>query len=118
MHPLLVWRGAFVALLFCLIPAVAQEKAPIAGNPVAANAPVPPASPAEVPAPKVPALPPRGTLTIEGNAQKLSVFAIGVDAPELLTAIAAKAGLKLVVDDTVSRRITISVKDQSAREVI
>jgi type II secretory pathway component GspD/PulD (secretin) len=57
-------------------------------------------------------------MKIEGDAQKLSVFAIGVDAPELLTAIASRAGLKLVVDDTVSRRITISVKDRPAREVI
>lgn len=100
-----VRRGAFVALLFCLNPAGAQEQTPQAAS-------------AGAPAAKPPTLPTRGTLTIEGNAQKLSVFAIGVDAPELLTAIAAKAGLKLVVDDTVSRRITISVKDQSARQVI
>jgi type II secretory pathway component GspD/PulD (secretin) len=76
-------------------------------------------APAEaVPTPKAPALSPRGTMTISGTAQSLSVFAVGVDAPELLTAIAAKGGLKLVVDDTVSRRVTISVKNKSAREII
>lgn len=53
-----------------------------------------------------------------GTADSLSVFAIGVDAPEILTAIAARANLKLVVDSTVSRRITISVKNRPAREIV
>ncbi|MBW3636324.1 MAG: hypothetical protein KY445_07650 [Armatimonadetes bacterium] len=69
-------------------------------------------------APKAPALSQRGSMTISGTAESLSVFAVGVDAPELLTAIAARAGLKLVVDETVSRRVTISVKDKNAREII
>ena len=72
-----------------------------------------PAAPA-----KNPALPARGTLQVTGTADSLSVFAVSVDAPEILTAIAARAGLKLVVDDTVSRRITIAVKNKPAREVI
>ncbi len=63
-------------------------------------------------------LPARGTLEVTGDANKLSVFAIGVDAAQLLTTIASKANLKLVVDDTISRRITISVKNKSAKEVI
>ena len=94
------WRGAIAALLLCPFAVCAQEPAPPAATP----------NPA--------ALPARGTFKIEGDAQKLSVFAVGVDAPELLTAIAAKANLKLVVDDTVSRRITISVQDRPVREVI
>ncbi|PQV63158.1 type II and III secretion system protein [Abditibacterium utsteinense] len=72
----------------------------------------------EVAAPKPPAFPARGTLKIEGDTENLSVFAVSVDAAELLTAIAAKASLKLVVDDTISRRITLSVQGKSAREVI
>ncbi len=72
-----------------------------------------PAAPA-----KPPTLPARGTLEVTGTAESLSVFAVGVDAPEILTAIAARAGLKLVVDDTVSRRITIAVKNKPAREVV
>ncbi len=63
-------------------------------------------------------LPQRGTMEVEGDAATMSVFAVGVDAPKLLTAIAARAGLKLVVDDTVSRLITISVAGKSAREII
>ena len=63
-------------------------------------------------------LPQRGTMNVTGDADAMSVFAVGVDAPRLLTAIAARANLKLVVDDTVSRLITISVKDRPAREII
>jgi len=55
---------------------------------------------------------------VTGTAESLSVFAIGVDAPEILTAIAARANMKLVVDSTVSRRITISVKNRPAREIV
>lgn len=63
-------------------------------------------------------LPQRGTMKVEGDAAAMSVFAVGVDAPKLLTAIAARAGLNLVVDDTVSRLITISVTGKPAREII
>lgn len=95
------------------------------GNPVA-----PPATngsgvaPAETgdaapPAPAAKAgLPARGTLEVTGTADSLSVFAVSVDAPEILTTIAARAGMKLVVDDTISRRITIAVKNKPAREII
>ena len=65
-----------------------------------------------------PKLPQRGTLEVSGDAQSMSLFAVSVDAPKLLTAIAARADLKLVVDDTVSRLITISVKNKPAREII
>jgi type II secretory pathway component GspD/PulD (secretin) len=68
-----------------------------------------------IPAPKLPA---RGTMEVTGDASKLSVYAVGVDAAQLLTTIASKANLKLVVDDVISRRITISVKNKSAKEII
>ncbi|HEX8465170.1 MAG TPA: hypothetical protein VF627_11185, partial [Abditibacterium sp.] len=84
----------------------------------AARALAPGAATPAPPAAAQPTLPARGTLRIEGTADRLSVFAVGVDAPELLTSIAARANLKLVVDDTISRRITISVKDLPAREII
>lgn len=81
--------------------------------PAAPSPPLP-----SVPPEKSPDLPARGTYRVSGTPDKLTVFAVSVDAPELLTAIAAKADLKLVVDDTVSRRVTISVKDKPAREII
>ncbi|RYX81902.1 type II secretion system protein GspD [bacterium] len=63
-------------------------------------------------------LPSRGTLEISGTADSMSVFAVSVDAPEILTAIGGRAGLKIVVDDTISRRITIAVKNKPAQEII
>ena len=70
---------------------------------------------AATPQPKLPAT---GTLEVSGDAASMSVFAVSADAPELLTAIAARADLKLVVDDTVSRRVTIVIRDRPAREII
>ncbi len=67
---------------------------------------------------KAPAFPARGTLKIEGDAANMSVFAIGIDAAELMTAIASRGGIKLVIDDTISRRITLSVQNKPAREML
>lgn len=78
-----------------------------------------PAAPATVTPPVAPpALPARGTLEVTGDAQSLSLFCVGADAAEVLTTIAARADLKLVVDDTVSRKLTISVQNKPAREII
>ncbi len=43
------------------------------------------------------------------------MFAVSVDASELFTAIASKAGLPVVVDSDVSRKITISLKNRPAK---
>ncbi|BCM92880.1 type IV pilus biogenesis and competence protein PilQ [Abditibacteriota bacterium] len=87
-----------------------------------AEAPATTVKAGEDPAPTTPTAPPlfpaRGTLEVSGTAESLSVFAVSIDAAEILTTIAARAGLKLVVDDTISRRITIAVKDKPAREII
>ena len=63
-------------------------------------------------------LPAKGTYSVTGKGEQLSVFAVSTDAQELFTAIAAKAGLKLVVDDAVSRKITINLESKSAREIL
>ncbi len=101
-----------------IAPGAANATASPATNPATNPAPATPAA-TPIPAPaKIPAFPTRGTLKIEGEGDTLSVFAVGIDAAELLTAIASRAGLKLVVDETVSRKITLSVKDKPAREII
>lgn len=64
------------------------------------------------------ALPARGTYQITGDDAALSVFAVSADAQELLTALAEKAGLRLVVDDTISRRITVNILHKPARQII
>jgi type II secretory pathway component GspD/PulD (secretin) len=48
----------------------------------------------------------------------MSVFAIGVDAQELFTALADKADLRLAIDDSVSRRITVNLRDRTAQKII
>ena len=81
----------------------------------AAPTATPSSSPTATP---TPALPQRGTYTISGSGEALSIFAVGVDAPELLTALADRAGLSLLVDDTVSRKITVNIIDKSARQIV
>ena len=98
-------------------PAALEGAAPNLPNAPVQNPDDEGATPEPTPAPK-PSLPARGTLEVTGDAQSMSVFAVSADAPELLTAIAARAGLMLVVDDTVSRRVTLSVRDRPAREII
>ena len=108
-------RGRRAALLFCAVfgavSPFAVSVTPARAQETAAATPAPTPTPA-------PVLPAKGTLEISGSANSLSVFAVSVDAAQLLTGIASRAGLKLVVDDTVSRRITISVREKPAREVI
>ena len=65
-----------------------------------------------------PLLPARGTYKLSGKANLMSVFAVSTDAQELFTAIAERAGLKLVVDDSVSRKITINLENKTAREIL
>jgi len=85
-------------------------------------APRVPASPASAAPRPTPALattlPARGTYQITGDDAALSVFAVSADAQELLTALAEKAGLRLVVDDTISRRITVNILHKPARQII
>lgn len=83
-----------------------------------AHAQAPPPTPQPPPAAPSNGLPAKGQFTLVGDAKKMTVFAVSVDAPELLTAIAEKAGIKLVVDDTVSRKLTIQLENRSASEAI
>jgi type II secretory pathway component GspD/PulD (secretin) len=104
-------------------PVPASPNITTATTPASATTPAttPAANAATTPAPADaarPVLPARGSFNITGDAKNLSVFAIGVDAQELLTAIASKANLKLVIDDTVSRRLTINLVSKPARRVV
>ncbi len=100
----------------CLFGAPVLAQAPNAIPPVAVPVPqVPPVAAVPV-AP--PVLPTRGTYLVKGTSAALSVFAVAVDAQELFTAIADKANLRLVVDDTVSRSITVNINDKKARQIV
>lgn len=97
-----------VLILLSLKPGFAQESK---GEATGATAPKTGVAAREV-------LPARGAYELSGNAAKLSVFAVSADAPELFTAIAARSNLSVVVDEAVSRRITINLTDQPARKVL
>lgn len=96
------------AVLATMLAFPALSLAQDSSVPAVASTPAKPSSP----------LPERGTYRITGDTAKLSIFAVSVDAPELFTAIASKADLPLLVDDSVSRRITINLKDRPARQAI
>jgi len=57
-------------------------------------------------------------LEIQPSARGWTLYAINIDAHELLTAFAAQAHLPLIVDDTVKRRLTINIVDKPEREVL
>ncbi|MGC8785411.1 MAG: type II secretion system protein GspD [Armatimonadota bacterium] len=49
------------------------------------------------------------TLEVTAGPEGVSVFAVGVDAQELLTRLAKETGVRLIVDDTVRRTVTINL---------
>jgi len=57
-------------------------------------------------------------LEIEPAPHGWTVYAVNINAHELLTTFAADAHLPLIVDDTVKRNLTINVVDKAAREVL
>jgi len=79
--------------------------------------PSPPADAAETAAPAD-----EPTLEITVVDEGVSVFAVSVDAHELLTALAAKTGTRLIVDDTVNqpipRTITVNLRNRGVKEII
>ncbi len=129
-------RVAFV--LFCLLLAacvVAQPQPPVVPPPAPnANGGEAPAAPPPAPAP--PATNGNGagsggekpkeeskaeegkTLVIEPSEGGWTIHAINVEAHELLTAFASKAGLPLIVDDTVRRKLTLNITDKSETDIL
>ncbi len=57
-------------------------------------------------------------LEIEPAPHGWTVYAVNINAHELLTTFAADAHLQLIVDDTVKRNLTINVVDKAPREVL
>jgi type II secretory pathway component GspD/PulD (secretin) len=104
--------AAVLGALFSLAPARVHADAPsVPATPAASAAPAAASGPST-------ALPAHGTYRITGDAANLSIYSVSTDAAELFTAIAERAGLPLVVDDTVSRHITVNIANKPARTVI
>ncbi|MBC7288010.1 MAG: hypothetical protein H5T86_08225, partial [Armatimonadetes bacterium] len=61
---------------------------------------------------------PERTIDIKPSDHGWSVHAVNADAHELLTEFARRAGLKLIIDDTVKRKVTIHIENKPAQDVI
>ncbi len=59
-----------------------------------------------------------GTLKITVGDEGVSLFAMGVDAHELLMALAKETGHPIIVDDTVKRAITVNLRNRSSQDII
>jgi type IV pilus assembly protein PilQ len=95
--------------------APATTPAPPGGQPTVATA-----AAANAPSPISPpyVLPAHGTYRISGNADAINVFAVSMDAQELFTALAIHGNIPIVVDDSVSRKITVNILGHTARQTI
>jgi len=59
-----------------------------------------------------------GTLKITVGDEGVSLFAVAVDAHELLMALAKETGHAIIVDDTVKRAITVNLTNRSSQDII
>lgn len=60
----------------------------------------------------------QSSLEITAGPEGVSVFAVGVDAQELLTRLARETGVRLIVDDTVRRTLTISFANKPVTQIL
>jgi type II secretory pathway component GspD/PulD (secretin) len=97
------------------------------GPPGRAGAPRPVAQPAPNGARPPAAAPPdsaaangdaRDTIELEVGERGVSLYAVAADAHELLTKLARATGLRLIVDDTVKRNITVNLVNRPVSEVL
>lgn len=114
MYGMWAWVRLAVALilLFRLTGTpMAQEVAQRRGSaPPSAGAPQPP--PAEGNGQQLP------SLEITTGPEGVSVFAVGVDAQELLTRLAKQTGIRLIVDDTVRRTVTVNLVNMQVTRIL
>lgn len=108
-------RTMHVSLLiaFCLAPGIASPAQP---RP-APRIPSAPAAPADTPTDK-PAVPAADIVQISQSDKGISVYAVSADAHTLLTRLAKEAGLKLIVDDSVRRNITINLINKTGDDIL
>lgn len=114
MYGMWAWVRLAVALilLFRLTGTpMAQEVAQRRGSAApSAGAPQPP--PAEGNGQQPP------SLEITTGPEGVSVFAVGVDAQELLTRLAKQTGIRLIVDDTVRRTVTVNLVNMQVTRIL
>lgn len=57
-------------------------------------------------------------LEITGAKDDVSIFAVAADAHELFTQLGEKTGLRIIIDDTVSRKITVRLTHRAPKEIV
>lgn len=62
--------------------------------------------------------PQQPSLEVTVGTEGVSVFAVGVDAQELLTRLAKETGIRLIVDDTVRRTVTINLVNMPVTRIL
>jgi type IV pilus assembly protein PilQ len=77
-----------------------------------------PSHAAQDPAPQEPAAKQAPKIQIEVAPEGVSLYAVSVDAHEVLTALAKKTGLRIIVDDTVRRSVTVHLVNKKATEIL
>ena len=109
------WRTLRVSLLIgsCFLPGFAGSAQP--GSPPQVSSAIP--SPAPSTADK-PAEPPVDPIQISTSDKGISVYAVSADAHALFIRLAKEAGLKLIVDDSVRRNITINFINKTAQDIL
>lgn len=96
-------------------PGPRPERPP--GPPPGPGAPLPP--PGELPAEGAEeTAPPEPAVKIEVADQGISVFAVSVDAHEFFTELGWETGNRIIVDDTVDRKITTNLTNKTMDEIM
>ncbi|MDW8290383.1 MAG: hypothetical protein RMM06_06635 [Armatimonadota bacterium] len=102
-----LYVAVMVLVILFASSVVAPQPAPRRGNP-----PQPAPPPAENGAPQ------QSSLEVIVGEEGVSVFAVGVDAQELLTRLARETGIRLIVDDTVRRTVTINLVNMPVTRIL
>lgn len=69
-------------------------------------------------APAAPGSAPASKIQVTPGTEGVTLHAVGVDAQEVLTTLGRKTGLRLIVDDTVRRTVTVHFVNKKATEIL
>lgn len=79
-------------------------------------------APPAVGAPSAPAAPagprPEDSIDVRVGAEGVSLYAVSADAHEVLTRLAQQTGMKIIIDDSVRREITVNLINKPATDIL
>jgi type II secretory pathway component GspD/PulD (secretin) len=107
------YRSSLIVALAVLVAGLSAFSFAFAREEVGDKAPEKPAA-----TPKTPVAEPDDAITVSVGPEGVSVFAVKADAHALFTKFAKTTGLKLIVDDTVNRSITVNLIKKKTSEIL